>query len=258
MILAITYGDSNFSQSLKDNLRTALRKGKVDQVLEYGPNSLTEQFKKDNAEVLSAKRGAGYWLWKPYVINQALSEINIGDYLVYADSGSFYMKDIHILTKYMEEKSTDVFLGELEHLESKYSKRDAFVYLGVDGMGYENTRQYEASFLLVKKTKETERFLKEWLSFCCDIRVISDNPNVCGLDDYPGFIQNRYDQTVLSLLAKKYGYKGFRPVDVKKEKGDIYSYPQIIVRTRFRNCNPIKYRIKVLKKELEYRLSYIS
>lgn len=256
MILAVSYGDKNFSQSLDDNLKSAKKCGKVDRTIQYGPESLTEQFKTENIDILSAKRGAGYWLWKPYIINLAISEIQDGDYLVYADSGSFYMKDIHILTNFMSENNTDVFLGELEHTEAKYSKRDAFVYMGVDGKGFESEKQFEASFLLVKKNDRTVRFLREWLSYCCDIRIISDDPNTCGLQDYPDFVQNRYDQTVLSLLAKKYGYKGYRPVDVKAQKND--PYPQVIVRTRFRNCNPIKYRLKVIKKKLEYWLGIQS
>lgn len=252
MIMAITYGDENFSQSLKDNLKSAIKYGKVDKTIGYGPRSISEQFMKDNYEILSAKRGAGYWLWKPWVVNEALSQISNGDYLVYADSGSFYMKDVNILIDFMKNQCVEVFLGELEHNEAKYSKRDAFVYMGVDDKGFEKEKQYEASFLLIKKSESTVKFIKDWLRYSCDIRIISDNPNTCGLDNYPGFIQNRYDQTVLSLLAKKYGYKGFRPVDIKKENNDKYPYPQIIVRTRFRNCNPIKYRVKVLKKKLEY------
>ncbi len=252
MVLAITYGDENFSQSLKDNLKTAIKRGKVDEVMAFGPGSISQEFRKENEEILSAQRGAGYWLWKPYIINQAIEKIDFGDYLVYSDSGSFYMKDIHILIEFMQSKETDIFLGELEHLESKYSKRDAFVFLGVEGLGFEQLKQYEASFILVKKTEKICDFLDKWLLYCRDIRIISDNPNECGLDNYPDFVQNRYDQTVLSLLAKKYGYNGFRPVDIKRKTDDPFPYPQIMVRTRFRNCNPIKYRIKFIKKEFMY------
>lgn len=38
-----------------------------------------------------------------------------------------------------------------------------------------------------------------------DSRIVSDSENVMGLPNYEGFIDNRHDQTVLSLLAKNGG-----------------------------------------------------
>ena len=94
MILAITYGDDNFSQSNKYNLKTAIRYGKADKTILYGPNDLDNEFKEKNHQILSVKRGSGYWIWKPYIINKAMKLIDYGDYLVYADSGSFYTRNI--------------------------------------------------------------------------------------------------------------------------------------------------------------------
>lgn len=252
MVLAITYGDKNFSQSTMYNLKTALIKGKVDKTISYGPEDLDSSFVSDNEDILSAKRGAGYWLWKPYVINKAMETLQIGDYLVYADSGSFYAKNIHTLIDFMEKEDTDFFVGQLEHQERKFSKRDAFVYIGVEDLHLEDTLQYEASFMLIKKNEKTVDILREWLEKSCDIRIISDNDNTCGLDNYEGFIENRYDQTTLSLILKKHGYKGYRPVDVKKTKENTETYPQIIVRTRYRNCSQWKFFLKIISKWIKY------
>lgn len=253
MILAVTFGDDNFSQSRDYNLKSALIYGKVDKVKKYSRADLDSEFCEKNKDILAAKRGGGYWIWKPYIINDAFKNLSDGDYLVYADSGSFYKKDIHLLTDYMSANGIEVFLNELEHEEGKYSKRDAFVYMGMDDKGIAKTKQYEASFLLVKKNSNTKRFLKEWLEFSCDKRIISDDENTCKLANYEGFIENRHDQTVLSILAKKYQYQGNRPIDKPREKGkENYDYPQIIVRTRFRNCNLLKFKIKILFKHLEY------
>ena len=253
MLLAITYGDDNFSQSNKYNLYTAVKYGKADKVILYGPNDLDEDFKKENYTIIQAKRGAGYWIWKPYTINKALKSINYGDYLVYADSGSFYVDDINILIRFINEKNADVFIGKLDHKESEYSKRDAFVYLDVDTREMANSYQYEASFILLKKTVKTERLMKEWLEYCTDIRIISNNENTCGKDNYPEFVENRFDQTVLSLLAKKHGIVGYRPADTVRSKQFRESnYKQIIVRTRFRNCNQVKFTIKIIFKWIQY------
>lgn len=253
MILAITYGDENFSQSNKYNLYSAKRYGKSDQTLLFGPKDLDEEFKREHKKILEEKRGAGYWLWKPYSITKALQTIKYGDYLVYADSGSFYTCNLNIMIEFMKKKNIELFLGELEHKEAKYSKRDAFVYLGVDTEAIANSLQYEASFILLKKTPITEKLIKEWLEKCCDIRIISDNQNTCGKNNYSEFVENRYDQTVLSLLAKKYGITGYRPVDtLRSELYPDSDYGQIIVRTRYRNCGFIKFKCKILFKWLKY------
>lgn len=253
MILAVTFGDDNFSQSRDYNLKSSLKYGHVDKVQKYTRNDLDPAFSDTNKEILSAKRGGGYWLWKPYIINKAFENLKNGDYLVYADSGSFYKRDVHILIEYMEKNNMVVFLNELNHQEREYSKRDAFVYMNVDNLGLENTYQYEASFLLVKKDAVTEQFLKDWLYYACDKRIISDDTNACGLRNYNGFVENRYDQTVLSLLAKKYGFKGNIPVDLPRLRNDHKrEYPQIIIRTRYRNTSTFKFMLKILYKHLEY------
>lgn len=48
-------------------------------------------------------------------------------------------------------------------------------------------------------------FVSEWLTYAQDSRIITDDKNIFGLDNYPGFRGHRHDQTILSLLAKKWG-----------------------------------------------------
>lgn len=286
MIIAISYGDKNFSQSLRFNLWTARFFGKADKVIKYQPSDIDIQFKEENKEIFSSKKGAGYWLWKPYVVNKTMKEIQYNDYLVYSDSGTFYMNNIKYLINRMEAEKTAVFIGELEFLEAEYSKRDAFIYIGVDNYGFELSKQLDASFFVFKKTQETEKIVEEWLSFSCNKCIISDDENVCGLNNYPGFIQNRYDQTVLSLVCKKYKCKVFRnasqpdpyftciePVSIlgkgkykelyynkkcrdiliKNYKENKNKYcPAIIVRTRFRNMNLFAFYRKTIIKMLKY------
>ena len=43
------------------------------------------RFYEDNFHILQAKKGLGYWLWKPYIILQELLKLDNGDVLVYSD-----------------------------------------------------------------------------------------------------------------------------------------------------------------------------
>ena len=40
--------------------------------------------------------------------------------------------------------------------------------------------------------------------------IITDEPNEYGKDNYESFCENRHDQSVLSVLAKKYGIIAYR------------------------------------------------
>ncbi len=50
-------------------------------------------------------------------------------------------------------------------------------------------------------------FVSEWLTYAQDSRAITDDKNVLGKPNYDDFRENRHDQTILSLLAKKWNLK---------------------------------------------------
>ena len=47
--------------------------------------------------------------------------------------------------------------------------------------------------------------MKQLLFYSQDIRIISDNPNKLGFENFPEFKENRHDQTALSLIIRKLG-----------------------------------------------------
>jgi len=56
------------------------------------------------------ERGAGYWLWKPYIILKTLLyEMEEGDLLLYADSGSEAIGDLRPLFELAEEDDIVIF-----------------------------------------------------------------------------------------------------------------------------------------------------
>ena len=70
MIIAINYADKNFVKAQKLNLETAIRWG-ADRTIAYTPDDIDKDFKQRNKNILSAKKGNGYYLWKPYFLNKA-------------------------------------------------------------------------------------------------------------------------------------------------------------------------------------------
>lgn len=247
MILAINYANKPYRKAQRLNRKTALRWG-ADRVICYTPEDIDTDFYKKNERILQAKRGNGYFLWKPYFLNKAYQELNEGDYLVYTDSGSIFVNRIQYLIDCMEKEQTDimVFSLEQERLEKYWSKRDAFILMECDEVRYTDTPQSIATYAVLKKSEFVERFLKEDLKYAQDIRIISDQDNTQGSLNYEGFVAHRHDQTVWSLMSKKYGLKRFRDPSqfgmVNHYEKDVEArsnYPQIIDSHRLGNVGTL-------------------
>ena len=246
MIVAINFSDEKYINAQKLNSKTAKKWG-ADRVIEYSIADIDEEFKEANKYVLNKERGAGYWLWKPYFILKTLSGISEGDYIIYSDSGAAFVNKIEYLVEIMERDNTDVMPFCITQPEIKWTKRDVFVLLDADREEIINSEQICGTYILIKKTKHSVDIIKKWLESAKDARMITDDPNVMGREDYREFIENRHDQSIWSVLCKKNEINPYRdpsqyglneqqfPVDVRERS----TYPQIIESHRQRNMKYI-------------------
>lgn len=241
MIYLINYANKKYRKCQKLNTKTAYKKGKVDRVINYSDDDIDPKFRKEHNNILSVHKGNGYWLWKPYFIYKTLCDIDFGDYLMYCDSGAYFINDVHLLIDCMERDNQDLMCFEIDTIEKDWSKRDAFILMDADEKKYYSTKQREGGFVLIKKTKNTMKFSREYLDYSCDYRIISDDSNVMGKENYDGFVENRHDQTVYSILSKKYGYIPYRDIAQFGNK-KVYSnspYPQIVYLHRLSFCSTV-------------------
>ena len=205
-IVAISYGSEQYDKQLEYNGKSALEIAKVNEFYGYKPKDIDHDFREKNKYILEKGRGNGYWLWKPYFLYKTLKEkLDYGDYLIYSDAAIMYVDLAQKLVDFLKEKKLDMYLHRLPHLERQYTKRDAFILLGVDQPFYAETGQFNAAFQIYRKTKFTEFFLAEYLYYAEDKRIITDDANELGVGNYDDFRDHRHDQSILSLLTKKYG-----------------------------------------------------
>ena len=224
-IVAISYASENFMKQLKINKLTAIKVGKVDEYYSYKFDDIDLNFVEKNKDILTRPRGNGYWLWKPYFILKAFKEkLNKGDYLIYTDAGIFYLDKVEKIIKFMKSINEDIRLVKLNFLEKQYSKRDAFILLNADSPIYTDTFQYMAGIQIYKKSEFTENFLGKLLNYSTDKRIITDDPNTQGLPNYPEFIDNRHDQTILSILFKKFIFSNIKKNKTKAEDLNKINY----------------------------------
>lgn len=113
MIWAITFSDQNYKRSACLNSFTAKIFGKADKTKVYSPECFDENFLVENQEILAEKRGAGYWVWKFYIILKTLQKCNEGDYVMYLDAGAYYVRRIQYLIDNMEKIDSEVFLSSI-------------------------------------------------------------------------------------------------------------------------------------------------
>lgn len=271
MIYAINYANELYETERKFNTKTAYSKGRVDVVIEYSPNDIEEAFREKNKKILAYKRGAGLWLWKPYIILKTLRQINESDYLFYCDAGAFYVNRIQLLIDCMEKNNQTVMTFELPLLARQFTKKETFHL-----MNYANYEQNQvlASYLLLKKCAFSEQLICEWLEYCCDERIISPRyfrPDIAEFDD---FVEHREDQSILSIVVKKHNLPVFRDPSNYGDRPWEYAsknwlyvpkeYPNSIyckVLVSNRKNNPLLYRYKekfktVLNKLGLYTQSY--
>ena len=221
-VVAISYANYKYLKQLKINKFTALNVGKVDEYYSYKPDDIDVNFKKKNKDILSRKRGDGYWLWKPYFILKTLRDkLNKGDYLIYTDAGILYKNKVERVIKFMISKNEDIWSIRTGYLEKKFSKRDAFILLDADSPIYTDTFQYMAGIQIYKKSNFSEKFLEKLLNYSTDRRIITDDPNTQGLPNYREFIDHRHDQTILSIITKKLRFSNLnkniiKPNDLNK------------------------------------------
>lgn len=160
--------------------------------------------------ILAQPRGAGYWLWKPFIILETLKQLSDEDVLIYLDCDVIVVKNLSALCELCNADNPILLVTDHGHQNKTLTRRDCFYYLDCDNEKYYEAEQVWAGLQVYRKTQKSIKFVQEYLDLCCDERILGDGPNHCGLPNIDGFIDHRYDQSVLSLLAEKAGLQRFR------------------------------------------------
>ncbi len=214
----VCYGTKNFDESRKTLIATAKKHG-IDEIYEYTEKDLYKtDFYKQNKQTLKSRRGAGYWLWKPYFILETLRKLESGSILLYCDCGVEIIGDLNLLFDLITNRDIALFKVH-EHLNKYWTKRDTFVLMGLQDKLYEDSEQVAGGYQLYKVGPKSIDFVKEWLDYCCEPQILTDRKSISVVSEIAGFRQHRHDQSVLSLLALKCQIPVYRD---PAQKGNIF------------------------------------
>lgn len=202
MKIFVTYGDEKYAVVRDLAVKMALKYGKFDKAIAYSPTDIDDKFRNDNNEILSIERGAGLWLWKPYIIMKVLKEVaKDGDYVFYSDSGSFFLRPVDKIIQSMDD---DIWVSNIPLYEWQFTHPTAMALMGCENEEYKFTAQVQATYVCVKKSSRSVSFVNEWLNNCCKFDIIAPFPKHEISKPPMGFIAHREDQSILSLLSKKW------------------------------------------------------
>lgn len=184
--------------------------GGFDKVIEYSPNDIDCEFKKDNKDILAHERGNGLWLWKPYFILKTLETVEDDDTVFYCDSAAFFVRSANAVFEVL--KNQDIWISTLPLIEKQFTQPSTFEVMKCGEERYYETPQFSGSFIAFRKSRWSLNFVKEWLKYCCNADILDCDPQKESVirKQHPYFISHREDQSIISLLAKKNNIKGYQ------------------------------------------------
>jgi hypothetical protein len=165
-----------------------------------------EFWDKHSTFINNNPRGYGYWLWKPYIIKKTMEMMDDDDILLYLDSGcEIDIRKKDQILKYFDIVKTEHIIGtNTGCIEEHWTKKDLFLKLNMLDDKILSSEQHQGGILLINVNSKTRAFINEWYELGCDYHNIDDSPSIAQNSNV--FREHRHDQSIYSLLFKKYNY----------------------------------------------------
>jgi len=204
--ITFSAGNTNYYEASDRLIKQANNLCIFDKIISYTDDYLKNDnifWRQHKNFIENNKKGYGYWIWKSYIIKKTMEQLEDGDVLLYADCGcEIDIRKKDKIINYMELVKTEYIIGSKTALEKEYNKMDLILLLNILENKYLDTSQHQAGALLFLICEETRILINLWYDLCCDYHNIDDSPSRS--QNLDCFIDHRHDQSVFSLLTKKY------------------------------------------------------
>jgi hypothetical protein len=199
--------------------------------------NLPESFRKEFKKILNKKKGAGFWIWKPFIIKHQLDLIKNGEYLLYLDAGCTinkkgkgrYFEYLNMLN------SSDIGCISFKfnnswRPEKHWTTNEIFKYFGVKDASIKNTGQFISTIHILQKKEHSVFLVDKWIQTLYDDRELFTDHYANNQKLF--FKKNRHDQSVFSVLRKIHGSlvlsdesKFLNNTESMLDDGKKYKYP---------------------------------
>lgn len=193
----ISFASHDFHIQNQNNMiiSSRLYQGAFDIIIPYQPKDIEPEYYEKHKDILSQRRGAGYWLWKPYFILKTLNMMPENDILLYVDSSGVFRDNVYKLLNLA--RNHDVVVFPNFHENRSYIKKLAIDKMMNGDESYLDKKQLDANVVLLKNTPQSREVIAEWLKYCEDAELLTDVPSE---NEYEDFKDHRHDQAILTLL----------------------------------------------------------
>ena len=199
IITLITYADEKYEERRQKLVQRCFELGAVDKSIEWDRETIEKtEFFKINLQIFKAEIGAGYWIWKPYIILNALQKLEDNEILIYMDSGDMITANFR---KFLNRKlrHEDMLLLEGSFRHGDWTHKECFIGMECDTPEYHDAIQLEAGVCVFKKSKRSLRVLAEWLEAVQWQPILIDSLGA----QRDGFKEHRHDQSILTNIKIK-------------------------------------------------------
>lgn len=224
----VTFATPQFTVAV-DALRVTARLAGISDLRIYRPDHpAVRTAASENPEVAQYPRGAGYWIWKPYVVLDALTTLPEGSVVLYTDVAMTYVDEPSGLLARSEDAEIVLFNSALANATHRtWTKRDCLVLLDADNEQHWDRRLAQGGVQLYRVGPSARSFVAEWRDAMRDPRVLTDAPNELGYPNLDEFVEHRHDMSVLSVIAARHEIDQTRSPTVDPRPDEPGSYPRI-------------------------------
>jgi hypothetical protein len=218
----LTFTDRRMKDARRRICRQATELDYYSRVIGASEAQLDPAFRRQYRSILRPEcKGYGYYIWKPRIVKQVLASLQDGDILHWLDAGSHLNpRGLWRLKDYVQlaEEAEGGFLGFEnkppagplfydgrtlpDNTECRLTKGDLLDWFGVrDRPNISRTQQIGATTFIIRKCNQSVAFINAWNDvFDGRLHLIDDSPSQA--PNEPGFFEHRWDQSILSILAK--------------------------------------------------------
>ena len=209
MVYFFSYGDDKYKNSKLRIEQEAKNLGIFGDIKIYGPENIDNNFIDKTKPWINIPRGGGLWLWKSFFLKQTFDKMVDGDYVVYMDAGCMVnpngnQRFIEYLKMLNDESGILSFrMDGLD--EEQYTTEEIFKQFNIEeDSNIRKSGQIMATILVMRKCEKSINLVNEYYDLAINnTHLFSDINNNSG--NCSRFIDNRHDQSILSVLRKKYG-----------------------------------------------------
>ena len=155
---------------------------------------------KDHRDVLD-KPSFGT-AFKPVGFYNLMLQIDYGDIILWIDSNHVFQDTPKPIIDWVN--SYDIFARDhfrTIYKNKQWTHRTTFVNMKCDEKKYWNAPQMQCNIIALLKNDFTMKFIKEFMDYSLDYNTMF---GIGDYTDFPEFVTNRKEQSIFSILIKKY------------------------------------------------------